>query len=106
MKMRKARILVKGNEAGILYENLRGESYSFIYNEGYRGVPVSLTMPVSKREYNFRSFPPYFDGLLPEGFQLEGLLASKKIDRRDYFSQLIEVGGDMTGAVTVFEITE
>ena len=32
---------------------------------------------------------------------LEGLLRQRKIDRLDYFAQLIAVGGEMVGAVTV-----
>jgi len=37
---------------------------------------------------------------------LEGLLKIKKIDKNDYFSQLMAVGEDMVGAVTVKEISE
>jgi len=48
--------------------------------------------------------PPFFDGLLPEGFQLEGLLKYGKIDRSDQFSQLIAIGADMVGNVTIEEI--
>jgi serine/threonine-protein kinase HipA len=32
---------------------------------------------------------------------LEGLLKIAKIDKRDYFSQLIATGNDLVGAVTV-----
>jgi serine/threonine-protein kinase HipA len=38
--------------------------------------------------------------------QLEGLLKIRKIDRDDCFSQLMAVGEDMIGAVTVREIFE
>jgi serine/threonine-protein kinase HipA len=51
-------------------------------------------------------FPLFLDGLLPEGIQLEGLLKTRKIDRYDYFSQLVAVGNDMVGAVTVKEVEE
>lgn len=101
--MRKARISIHGRQAAILEELDRGR-YRFIYDEDYSGPPVSLIMPVKNREYEFETFPPFFDGLLPEGFQLEALLKRHKIDRRDYFTQLITVGGDMVGAVTVEEI--
>ena len=60
-------------------------------------------MPISEEKYEFLSFPPFFDGLLPEGMMLEGLLRQLKIDKNDYFSQLIAVGNDMVGAVTVLE---
>ncbi len=42
-------------------------------------------------------FPPFFDGLLPEGYQLEGLLKFGKFDRNDLFSQLMAIGEDMVG---------
>ena len=62
-------------------------------------------MPLSQREYEFESFPPFFDGLLPEGYQLEGLLKIGKIDRNDFFTQLISVGDDLVGNVTVKEVS-
>jgi serine/threonine-protein kinase HipA len=61
-------------------------------------------MPVEEKEFIFDRFPPYFDGLLPEGVLLEGLLKQRKIDKYDYLSQLIAVGNDLVGAVTVQEI--
>ncbi|MCP5053743.1 MAG: toxin HipA [bacterium] len=102
--MRKAEVFVQGSRAGILQEFEIGKSYTFAYNEGYAGFPVSLTMPVKQETYDFTSFPPFFEGLLPEGVQLEGLLRINKIDRYDFFSQLVSVGADMVGAVTVREV--
>lgn len=104
--MRKARVYVDNIEAGLLIENKADSSYSFKYNEDYQGSPVSLTLPLEQRVYYFSSFPPFFDGLLPEGYQLEGLLKTGKIDRNDMFSQLMAVGGDMVGNVTVKEVSE
>jgi serine/threonine-protein kinase HipA len=104
--MRKARIYVKGVEAGTLTEVLQGKEYLFEYLEGYEGSEVSRTMPRKNKIYKYNEFPPFFDGLLPEGFQLEGLLKIKKIDLKDYLSQLIAVGDDMVGVVTVKEIVE
>ena len=102
--MRSAKVFVKGVEAGTLTEVIQGREYLFEYIEGYGGPEVSRTMPTRARTYTFKTFPPFFDGLLPEGFQLEGLLKIRKIDRHDYFSQLIAVGNDMVGAVTVKEV--
>ena len=104
--MKKAEIFVKGYHAGTLTEIEKGKEYTFEYIEGYRGYDVSLAMPGTNRIYKFESFPPFFDGLLPEGIQLEGLLKTRKIDRYDYFSQLVAVGNDMVGAVTVKEVEE
>ena len=101
--MRKVKVYVKGKEAGTLTEVVRGKEYLFEYLDGYDGLEVSRTMPLKEKVYEFDRFPSFFDGLLPEGVQLEGLLKLKKIDKHDYFSQLIAVGGDMVGAVTVKE---
>lgn len=105
--MRKALVKVHDMPAGILTENDMPPSvyaFQFEYHEDYNGAPVSLTMPTTQRLYLFTEFPPFFDGVLPEGGQLEGLLKIRKIDRYDYFSQLVTVGHDLVGAVTVFEI--
>ena len=104
--MRKALVFFKGIPAGYLIEEERSGEYVFLYNPDYDGPGISLTMPAERREYHFKGFPPFFDGLLPEGFQLEGLLKQKKIDRDDNFSQLITVGSDLVGAVTVVEEKE
>jgi serine/threonine-protein kinase HipA len=101
--MRRAKVFVCGIEAGSLSEVHFEKEYRFEYNTGYSGYPVSLTMPVNRRLFVFSSFPPFFDGLLPEGNQLEGLLKQGKVDRNDLFSQLLMVGNDMVGAVTVKE---
>lgn len=102
--MRSAKILVNGLEAGILTELEFGKKFRFGYINGYSGTPVSLTMPLSQPVYEFDSFPPFFEGLLPEGYQLDGLLKFGKLDRNDLFSQLVAVGDDLVGNVTVKEI--
>lgn len=104
--MRKAKVFVKGVEAGTLTELIKGKEYVFEYMDGYKGLEVSRTIPTNEKVYKFDMFPPFFDGLLPEGIQLEGLLKLKKIDKYDYFSQLIAVGNDMIGVVTVKEVVE
>ena len=103
--MRSAEICMHGLPAGTLEEVVPGKNYRFIYFESYKGTPVSLTMPVKEKVFAFDRFPPFFDGLLPEGVLLEGLLKQCKIDTYDYFSQLLAVGNELVGAVTVEEIT-
>jgi serine/threonine-protein kinase HipA len=101
--MRSAKVYVNGFEAGIFSEVEFGKKYRFVYLNGYSGDPISVTMPVSNGIYEYDVFPPFFDGLLPEGYQLEGLLRFGKIDRNDHFSQLMAVGEDMVGNITVQE---
>ncbi len=104
--MRKAKVFVNDREAGILTEIKFGGKYLFEYRGGYSGLPVSVTMPLSDKVWEFSSFPPFFEGLLPEGFQLEGLLKFGKVDRNDLFAQLMAVGNDMVGNITVKEVVE
>jgi serine/threonine-protein kinase HipA len=97
--MRSAKIFVNGCEAGILAELDFSKKYRFNYFKGYSGALVSLTLPLNQLVYEFDSFPPF-----PEGYQLDGLLKFGKIDRNDLFSQLLAVGADLVGNVTVKEI--
>lgn len=101
--MRTARVLVSGSLAGVL-EELPEKKYCFSYQPDYQGPPVSLTMPLKKIRYEFNQFPPFFEGLLPEGVQLEALLRTYKLDKTDFFGQLLQVGSDVVGAVTIEEI--
>jgi len=102
--MRSAKVFFNGIDAGTLEERHRGKEYVFRYHDHYDGESVSLTMPDEQREYTYDRFPPFFEGLLPEGIMLDGMLRQLKIDRDDLFSQLVAVGKDMVGAVTVEEI--
>ena len=101
--MIKAQILVHDIKAGVLEQRENGK-YTFTYHDEYNGAPVSLTMPLINKVYDFDSFPPFFEGLLPEGAMLEALLRKYKIDKSDYFRQLIKVGKDVVGAVTIEEL--
>jgi serine/threonine-protein kinase HipA len=98
--MKRAKISVNGIYAGDLLEIVKGKEYQFTYREKYDGGAVSLTMPVSQNIYIFDRFPPFFEGLLPEGPMLEALLKKKKIDADDYFEQLMQVGKEMVGNIS------
>ena len=103
--MREAIIYVHNIRAGVLMEENSG-GFRFAYDENYVGEAVSLTMPKSTTIYSFDKFPSFFEGLLPEGVMLEGLLRIGKIDKNDYFSQLIATGNDLVGAVTVKQLSD
>ena len=99
--MRKVKVFNFDIFAGYLIKE--NSNYIFKYADDYSGPPISLSMPVKKEEYVFNQFPPFFDGLLPEGNQLEALLRQTKIDRNDLLTQLITVGKDLVGSVTIEE---
>ena len=101
--MRKAEIRQQASLAGIL-EELDGGRWRLTYADGYSGEPVSLTMPLAQLAHEFDRFPPAFEGLLPEGIQLEAMLRRYKLDRTDLFGQLIVAGQDLVGSLTVKEV--
>lgn len=98
--MRTAAILINNIPAGML-EEMADKHYKFSYLDTYQGPPVSLTMPINIRVYQFNHFPNFFEGLLPEGIMLEALLRQSKLDKNDLFGQLLVVGRDVVGAVSV-----
>lgn len=77
------------------------DRFTLQYYEKIKPQAISLALSPKKSSYEFNSFPAFFEGLLPEGPQLEALLRQSKIDRNDFFSQLLAVGEDLVGAVTV-----
>jgi len=99
--MNKVAVYINESFVGTLEQVVYLKQYRFDYCEAYSGPPVSMTMPVSKKSFEYNRFPPFFDGLLPEGIMLEGLLRQEKIDANDYFNQLIAVGNDLVGAVSI-----
>ncbi len=101
--MRKAEVFMHAVHAGVLEEISPQTAFRFTYDPAYDGPPVSLTAPVRPEPYAYDAFPPFLEGLLPEGYNLEALLRARKIDRQDLFSQLLAVGMDMVGALTVRE---
>jgi len=101
--MRKAEVHQQGRLAGVLEESDR-RHYQFTYAPGYQGEPISLALPVRAEAYKFDGFPPIFEGLLPEGGQLEALLRKYKVDKGDLFQQLLIVGEDVVGSLTVREV--
>lgn len=98
--MKHARVYQQDQLAGMIEARDDG-SYRFIYDAGFRGEPVSLTMPTSQAVWEFPRFPAPFEGLLPEGVQLEALLRIRKLDRQDLFGQLLAVGHDVVGSLRI-----
>lgn len=99
--MKRAKVFADGILAGYLIEWEKNHRYEFAYLESYCGPSISLTMPLTQKVYFFDRFPPFFDGVLPEGFMLDALLKKAKINRDDRFEQLVRVGKELVGNITV-----
>jgi len=103
--LRRAAIFQHGILAGHLQAEKDG-GWAIEYVEEYTGTPISLTLPLRKEPYIFQEFPSVLDGLLPEGEQLEALLKKQKIDRNDCFTQLVTLGQDLVGSLSVSRIKD
>jgi len=99
-RKRRSAVSQQGTLAGHLEEIGEG-AWSFTYCPDYAGMAVSLTMPLRPEPYTFDRFPSVFEGLLPEGVQLEAVLRKHKIDRDDPYALLIVVGADLVGSLTI-----
>jgi serine/threonine-protein kinase HipA len=90
--------------AGILRRD--SDDTVFEYTADYLagdGRPVATTLPKQPNAFRERggAVPPYFAGLLPEGRRLTAVQAALKTSADDEFSQLVAVGDDCVGDVTV-----
>lgn len=101
--MRRAQLLMHGIPAAVLSEMEDG-SYVVEYLSGYAGEPVSLSLPIEAQRKEYPDFPAFLDGLLLEGMMFEAFLQKHKIDKDDSFSQLVRLGEDLVGAMTVVEL--
>lgn len=104
---RKARVLSRGNLAGILEETDSG--FRFAYDAAYlrdpETKPISRTMPKREEPYESENLFAFFHGLLAEGVTKEIQCRQLKLDERDYFGRLLKTAGeDPIGSVTIEEI--
>lgn len=104
--MRKASIHLHGLPAGILTEERPGGPCGLAYLDGYEGPPLSVTMPPGSGPWSWDAFPPFFEGLLPEGVNRESALRDHSLEKGDLFGLLIATGEDTAGAIRVFPAGE
>jgi len=97
--MNRLRVFVGDQLSGHLIRD--AQNHRFHYLPGYSGPPVFLGWDPAQQVREWDTFPPSFDGLLPEGVLLDQLLAKHKLDRADKWGQLAAVGEDLTGFITV-----
>lgn len=100
-----ANVYVANRLAGMLKETDFG--YSFKYNDEYLTstdpLPVSITLPLSKKEYTSNILFPFFDGLIPEGWLLDIVCKNWKVDSKDRFGLLLVACKDCAGSVSITE---
>lgn len=106
--MRKAKIVFKDEEAGVLTQHDDG-SFTFRYHAGWmddsKKPGICLTLPKSKQEYHSKFLFPFFYNMLPEGSNKQVACKHNRVDHDDYFGLLMTVAkNDTIGAVRVIKI--
>jgi len=106
--MRKARILYKDEDAGILVQHDDG-TFTFRYNDVWMSDSnkpgVSLTLPKTQQEYYSKYLFSFFYNMLPEGSNKQVVCKLMRIDPKDYFGLLMTTAKtDIIGAIRVIKI--
>jgi len=98
---RTARVNYQDQFAGLLSEIENG--YRFIYDKNYlqKGRPISVSLPLRQEPYDSEKLFSFFEGLLPEGWYLDVVRTTEKVDDKDSFGLLLATAGDTIGAVTI-----
>ena len=104
--MRKAEIKMNDLTAGWLVQDDNG--YHFAYDPSYLNQdhpePVSLTLPLTSKEYHSKVLFPFFDGLIPEGWLLQIAERNWKLNDRDRMGLLLACCKECIGAVSVYPL--
>ena len=106
--MRKAKILYKDEEAGVLTQFDDG-SFTFSYNNSWikdnNKPDICLTLPKIGQEFHSKFLFSFFFNMLPEGSNKQVVCRLNKIDVTDYFGLLMNTAKhDSIGAVRVIKI--
>ena len=104
--MKKAKVYMYDKLAGVLTEDENGFhfGYDHLYLKSESAEPISLTLPLSDKEYESNVMFPFFDGLIPEGWLLEIAQKNWKLNPRDRMEILLKTCHDCVGAVSIEEI--
>ncbi|MBU0606179.1 MAG: HipA N-terminal domain-containing protein [Candidatus Omnitrophica bacterium] len=102
---RRGQVYFDKDLAGYISETADG--YLFEYDKEFlkKNIPISVSLPPRERPYESKELFSFFKGLLPEGWYLDIVAATQKVDKEDSFGLLLcATSGDTIGAVTVRKI--
>jgi HipA-like protein len=106
--MRKATVLFKNEEAGILSQHDDG-SFTFRYYDTWvaenNKTSISPTLPIAEREFQSNYLFPFFYSLLPEGSNKHIVCTLNRIDKDDHFGLLmLTAKHDSIGAIRIIKM--
>lgn len=92
-------VLIEGKHAGRLMQDAGGRRL-FAYDPGYKGSPLSLSMPIRNDAYRQRVVDAYLFGLLPDSEEVRGDMGRRwGVSGANPFALLEHMGLDCPGAV-------
>ena len=104
------KVLIEINGRFVLAGQISGTSSRdavFSYADSFLSVPnaraISLSFPLSQKEFDSESTKIFFDGLLPEGFTRQCVANNIHSDSDDYISILRELGSECLGAIQIVD---
>ena len=102
MNGREAEVYYRDQLAGTLAELPEG-GYRFVYEPAYleHGPAISLTLPLQPAPFESRELFSFFAGLVPEGWYLQIVAPTIKVDENDTFGLLMHTCRDCVGAVSM-----
>lgn len=103
--MTELRVLIDEEEIGSLHQGAAGK-LRFVYDDAWRNrvdaVPLSLSMPLTGKEYPHKVIEPYLWNLLPDREDtLRQIAAEHEISYRNPFALAGARGEDLPGAVQI-----
>lgn len=104
-RLRKAEVFFNNHRAGIIEETKQG--YRFAYDEDFlkQKQAISISLPLKQKIYESDTLFLFFAGLLPEGWYLDIVVKTLKVDRKDLFGLLLATCQDTAGAVSIRRIS-
>ena len=102
--LRKAQVFYKNELAGYITETQNGYTFQYAHEFLKKDIPISMSLPPREEPYHSKELFPFFKGLLPEGWYLNIVSVTQKVDSKDSFGLLLaSTSGDTIGAVTVIK---
>ena len=103
-------VLLDGEPAGVVWQNRSGDlalSYDQAWRDRRDAYPLSLSMPLARKEHPDATVRPYLEGLLPDNTHvLERWAREFHVSPRTAFALLRHTGADCAGAVQLIPPNE
>ena len=104
------KVLIEVNGKSVTVGSINGNdstdarfSYDSTYLQQTDSKPISISLPLTNKEYSTERTQAFFDGLLPEGFTRKCIAEMSHADETDYLSLLSLLGNECLGAIKILD---